>query len=51
MPQMELRDRSENILSGARAPLCPFSVSTCGLSPGVEIAFESLPHVIYFPGT
>lgn len=41
----------ENILSRARAPLCPFSVSICGLSTRVETAFESLPHVICFLGT
>lgn len=42
----------ENILTREQELFCaPLSVSTCRLSPRVEIAFESLPHAIYFLGT
>lgn len=36
--------------SRAKALLCPLSASICSLNTRVEIAFESLLHVILFPG-
>lgn len=51
-PHRENTWEYENILPQEQELFCaPFSVSTCCLSTRVEIAFESLPHAIYFLGT